>query len=181
MNKNIFILAIFTVILCFSCKNRRQLDVNIETIILTIHNSRFESKPLNLILSFTSKKVIIYNSSLIEPSIPPPPIVMARENESFNDGLLDYESEVFELETDVEKDILTIINNFDKEDYNNKFRTALDGAAITINIFYADNEYRKIVLVNDSSPNHRKLFNRIFQYVQSKTEQNDLIQLYVPL
>ena len=74
--------------------------------------------------------------------------------------------------------IVDILKNFEKDDYDSSIKTALDGTAITTSIFYSDNSMRKIILVNDSSNNQRKLFKHIFQILDSKTRQKNLIQKY---
>lgn len=168
---------LFVLFTTFSCGNNKIAENDIETLILTVQTSKAESKPLNLILNLVTKNIIIYNANELHSEVPPPPDSISSRIKS-NNNFGSYETEILNLNPDEVDGIVDILKNFEKDDYDSSIKTALDGTAITTSIFYSDNSMRKIILVNDSSNNQRKLFKHIFQILDSKTRQKNLIQKY---
>lgn len=153
--------------MCIGCKQNESKIGVIEFIF-------FDSKKndeISFLINLKEEYLLLSNSN-IKTKIPLPTTKISNTNEFVHQ----VENEIINVTKNSIKLLTDEIYNFNKEDFENKIRPSLDGAAFIINIIYSNKTYKNIERINDFTENHTKIFHEILKIVsENSTNENNKI------
>lgn len=170
-----FFYLLAAVVVFISCQNKLDIrETELDKLYITLYSSKSNGVPLNLMFDLNKNQLIVYYSEINVLSVKPPNQKLGewKENNSRN---FYYSSEILLLNQNVSEKLKELLDHFKADDYESFNDVSLDGFALKYTLFFSNNTYKEITLVNKSTDKQKELLRIVLSTVRNNSKQKDLV------